>query len=172
MIKTKLLLSLLLIGLLVVNDSQAQTCSANIALNTPTSDFTPNGDGTATHAKTGLTWMRCSLGQTWSGATCTGNAATHNWKSAMDTAQSTVFAGFSDWRIPNLKELVTIAELGCHDPSINETVFPATSSTGFWSSTPSSSFSGFVWFVNFNNGGDNAGGKDFTYRIRLVRAGQ
>jgi hypothetical protein len=30
---------------------------------TPTNAFTDNGDGTVTHQLTGLTWMRCSVGQ-------------------------------------------------------------------------------------------------------------
>ena len=39
-----------------------------IPFSTPTSDFTLNPDGTATHHKTGLIWDRCVLGQT--GADC------------------------------------------------------------------------------------------------------
>ena len=32
--------------------------------------YTDNGDGTATDPTTGLTWMRCSVGQTRTGNTC------------------------------------------------------------------------------------------------------
>ena len=32
---------------------------------TPTSDFINNQDGTVTHKTTGLTWMTCAIGQTW-----------------------------------------------------------------------------------------------------------
>jgi hypothetical protein len=34
--------------------------------------YSDNGDGTVTDPTTGLTWMRCSMGQTWNGTTCTG----------------------------------------------------------------------------------------------------
>jgi hypothetical protein len=42
----------------------AQTCNKAIVATTPDARFTVRNDGTATHKPTGLTWMRCSLGQT------------------------------------------------------------------------------------------------------------
>ncbi|MFI3195613.1 MAG: hypothetical protein QX195_07310, partial [Methylococcaceae bacterium] len=49
---------------------------------TPTSDFTDNGDGTVTHQQTGLTWMRCALGQTWTGTTCSGTIKRYPYATA------------------------------------------------------------------------------------------
>lgn len=39
--------------------------------------YIDNGDGTVTDTRTGLTWMRCALGQTWDGSTCVGVAGEH-----------------------------------------------------------------------------------------------
>ena len=38
--------------------------------------YSVNGDGTVTDASTGLTWMRCSVGQDLTSSTCSGIAAT------------------------------------------------------------------------------------------------
>lgn len=68
------------------------TCNANIRATTPTEDFTlDDSNGTATHLKTGLMWMRCSLGQNWdsTGKTCTGNPATYPWGEALRAARGT-----------------------------------------------------------------------------------
>ena len=34
-----------------------------------------NNDGTVTDPTTGLTWMRCAMGQSWNGTTCTGTGS-------------------------------------------------------------------------------------------------
>lgn len=64
---------------------------------------TVNSDGTVTDPTTGLTWKRCAVGQTWSRTTCTGTGATYNWTTAK--ALTSTFAGQSDWRLPNIREL-------------------------------------------------------------------
>lgn len=51
--------------------------AASPALATKT--YSDNLDGTVTDPTTGLTWMRCSMGQTWDGTTCTGTASTYTW---------------------------------------------------------------------------------------------
>ncbi|ELV7510286.1 DUF1566 domain-containing protein [Aeromonas veronii] len=69
-----------------------------------------NGNGTITDRKTNLTWMRCSLGQQWTGSTCAGVAMEINWNDALKTAMSFSYAGHSDWRVPTVDELDTLVQ--------------------------------------------------------------
>ncbi len=142
----------------------------SFAQNTPTSDFTDNGDGTVTHKKTGLTWMRCALGQTWTGTTCSGTAKTYTYATAKK--QTANFAGYSDWRLPNIAELQTIAERDNYNPAINTELFPNTASNSFWSSSPNVDAYGGAWYVNFSYGRVSHYLKVSAYPVRLVRASQ
>lgn len=103
---------------------------------TPTSDFMLYADGTATHTRTGLMWMRCAVGKTWNGSACIGNYTLVNWSQALVTAHDFTFAGYDDWRLPNVKELMSIIEERCAVPPYNADVFPGNEQTMFWSSTP------------------------------------
>ena len=152
----------------------ASTCPANNTLSTPTADFNINGDGTVSHLKTGLMWKQCAEGL--SGASCaTGGAMAGatlmNWSAALSAA-ATPFAGYSDWRLPNQKELQSIVETGCYSPSVNETAFPATPVNNFWSSTAYASSPANTWFVLFSDGSSNVNIKTISYYARLVRGGQ
>ena len=152
--------------LAVVLDCRA-TCNTAIPAGAPTSRFEDNGDGTVTDFRTGLMWMRCALGQSWNGATCTGSPTRYSWADALAGAQAD-FAGHSDWRLPNVKELLSIVERRCFNPSINETVFPATVPGVYWSSTPSVAGIGTeAYSVSFIQGSD--GGEDKAALTRLVR---
>ncbi|MHB8165168.1 MAG: Lcl domain-containing protein [Sulfuricella sp.] len=139
-------------------------------LTTPTADFADNGDGTVNHLKTGLTWMRCALGQTWDGTTCTGTASTYTWDQAVALTSSV--AGHSDWRLPSEKELGSIVEYGANNPAINSTVFPATPPDNFWTATSHSYDPTFAWLVPFSGGVSNVGNKSGVSYVRLVRGGQ
>jgi hypothetical protein len=137
---------------------------------TPTSDFTDNGDGTVTHQKTGLTWMRCSLGQTWTGTTCSGTAQTYTYATAKK--QTANFAGYSDWRLPNIAELQTIVERDNYYPAINTELFPNTPDDAFWSSSPYVGNANVAWYVNFGGGFVSYGYRGNAFPVRLVRASQ
>ena len=153
--------------------AMAQTCRSEteIPSSTPASDFTDNGDGTLIHHKTGLMWMKCPLGQ--SGADCAGSSVTtYTWQQALEAADSHSFAGYSDWRLPNIKELRSIVENRCYSPAINADVFPATPASNFWSSSPYAYVSGYAWYVGFSGGDAYYGYRDDSYRVRLVRSGQ
>ena len=69
-----------------------------------TERYLDNGDGTVTDPETGLQWMRCSLGQTWNGGNCLGEAQSYTWDEAMTSAdelnQGGGYAGYRDWRMP------------------------------------------------------------------------
>lgn len=155
---------------------QAQTCKTSIMASTPASDFTDNNNGTVTHNVTGLTWMRCSQGQSWNGINCTGVASKMDWQSALQVAENAGFAGNNDWRLPNIKELSSIVEVACFSPAINATIFPATPSHLFWSSSPrgTTRHSGLAWEVNFETGDSlprNTDNQDDYGHVRLVRGG-
>jgi hypothetical protein len=61
-------------------------------------DFEDNGDGTVTDWATGLTWMKSDSGKGM------------DWPTALEYAEGMEFAGFSDWRLPNAKELHSIVD--------------------------------------------------------------
>lgn len=155
--------------------AQSQTCVGSTIVSTPDSDFTDNNNGTVTHNVTGLTWMRCSQGQSWNGTNCIGVASKMDWRSALQMAESVNFADKNDWRLPNIKELASIVELSCAYPSINLNLFPSTPSDWFWSSSVNSLYSDMAWDVDFEIGGSLVSGKvdgESGHRhVRLVRGG-
>lgn len=166
-------LKLLLLALLTaVHTSAWARCNADIQATSPDERFTVDAaNGLVTDKVTGLIWQRCSLGQT--GTNCSvGAATTHNWPSALQAGEDSIFAGYSDWRLPNSKELGSIVEDKCYRPSINSTVFPGLTDGRYWSSSPYAGNSSYAWGVNFYNGHDDYDSKGNSYHVRLVRGGQ
>ncbi len=168
------MLLLLAIGLPVRAACTAGNSNASAIESTPISDFTVNGDGTVTHGKTGLMWKQCAEGL--SGAGCSsGTATTANWANALkaaNTANTDAFAGYTDWRLPNRKELESIIEFCGSDPAINQTVFPANPSNIFWSSSSYLFSPSSAWVVSFSIGTTGGGDKTGGFFVRLVRGGQ
>ncbi|NVC62384.1 DUF1566 domain-containing protein [Vibrio sp. 05-20-BW147] len=165
----------LLVLMLGVNAHASSLCAGNentaIAATTPSADFSDNGDGTVTHHTTGLIWQRCSLGQSWDGADCTGEATVFSWPEALAAAAQHSLAGFSDWRLPNKNELASIVEYRCWEPAINNQQFPNTPSDWYWSSSPVVDDSYVVWNVRFWAGSVFEGCFSCTglVHVRLVR---
>lgn len=69
--------------------------------------FTDNGDGTISDAATGLMWMKYDSGYFHGGG---GGDGKLNWQQALAYAKDMEFAGYSDWRLPNAKELQSIVD--------------------------------------------------------------
>ena len=60
---------------------------------------------------TKLMWMRCSIGQTWIGSDCKGEAIEITWQDAMDyhiLFNKDGFVEKHDWRLPTVSELSTL----------------------------------------------------------------
>jgi hypothetical protein len=61
-------------------------------------NFTDNGNGTICDNATGLMWMQDDSGQGM------------NWPDALTYAENFQFGGYSDWRLPDVKELQSIVD--------------------------------------------------------------
>ena len=127
----------------------------------------------ATDQKTGLIWRRCAEGMVFSsGGTCTGSASAFTHEAALQHAVAQTGSTGIAWRLPNVKELSSIADKSLSNPSIDSTAFPATPARAFWSASPYVGYSYDAWYVDFVNGYVYFSGRDYTYYVRLVRAGQ
>ena len=95
-------------------------------------NFVDNGDGTITDNATGLMWMK------------TDSDKAMNWEEALSYAENLEASGYSDWRLPNAKELQSIVDYtrapDAEDPDKQgpaiDPIFETTDSEAwFWTST-------------------------------------
>ncbi|MCZ4311026.1 DUF1566 domain-containing protein [Vibrio pomeroyi] len=118
--------------------AMAQVCKPDSITPThPEGQYLNNGNGTITDVVNGLMWSTCTIGQTAAGGTCTGNPVKYDsWQQALNAAnENKSYAGYDDWRLPNIKELGDLVERSCVSPAINLTYFPSTPSAVYWSNT-------------------------------------
>jgi hypothetical protein len=69
--------------------------------------FVDNGDGTISDLATALMWMKYDRGRINAGDA--GNGA-FNWEQELTWSERLVFAGHSDLKLPNAKELQSIVD--------------------------------------------------------------
>lgn len=123
-----------------------------IAAPTLAATYKDNGDGPVTDASTGLSWMRCAIGQLWTGSTCMATATAYLWPYAYALTGAVSFAGHNDWRLPNVRELQTILDRSKYSPAIDAATFPNTPATPFWSATDYAGVPSAAWYVHFGDG--------------------
>ncbi|MEY2633707.1 MAG: hypothetical protein RIR00_2361 [Pseudomonadota bacterium] len=134
--------------------------------------FIDQGNGTVIDLDSGLTWQRCAVGQT-----CQGQAGSFNWAEAAALSGQVDFAGTSDWRLPTIRELATLARPRSPKPSLDNQAFPATPASTFWSATQLSFDDWLAWQVDFNDGSVLLNARILTQpptlaHARLVRGGE
>jgi hypothetical protein len=156
--------------------SQAVQCQNNLPPSNPDAVYQDHGNGTVTDTRTGLMWKQCSEGQTGSPGACFGAASNLSWSQALARAEASTFAGYADWRVPNVKELSSLVEDCRAEPAINYALFPNTPGlySHFWSATTYARFSNQAWVVGFNRGQTKTPNRGalHLYHVRLVRGGQ
>jgi hypothetical protein len=155
-----------------------QTCDKSFPMSAPANRFADNGDGTLYDIEPDLTWMRCTLGQIWTGTTCSGTPATYTWQSAQDAANKLNreggYANRHDWRVPKIAELASIAERQCFNPRINLALFPATPAAYFWTTTmppDSGKDDPYAFAISFGSEGPMHFNKGKMLYVRLVSGG-
>lgn len=142
----------------MTSNGSARPVTGTLATGTPVL----NGDGTLTDPRTLLQFSACPLGQ--SGTSCMGSPLLLNWQQALDEVRlrnQANFLGHNDWRLPNVKELVSPFDFG-----------QFTTNTNFWSSTTFRQLNSRAEAVDLGFGFAFDLAKDQTARVRLVRGGQ
>ncbi len=124
------------------------------------SSLTANGNGTVTDSSTRLTWQQTEPGQM-------------AWTNALSYCSSLNLGGVSGWRLPDIKELTSIADyLSTTSVAINSTFFPNAAASSYISSTSYAKSPYSSWAVDFSDGGVNYGyPKSGVGYVRCVNGG-
>ncbi|MBW2312210.1 MAG: DUF1566 domain-containing protein [Deltaproteobacteria bacterium] len=122
--------------------------------------YTDNGDGTVTDNVTGLMWQQED------------DDTTRTWADACSYCEDLTLAGYSDWRLPSKKELISIVDYGTYSPYIDATYFSSTNEWFYWCSTIVANDSTWAWDVFFGAGDVGSHNKSSTYYVRCVRGGE
>ncbi len=100
-------------------------------------------NGTVYDTKTKLTWQQ------------TISTTPYTWSDAQSYCTPLNLDGTA-WRVPSLKELMTLVDFsvppGSGTATVDATAFPNTPADGFWSSTPVAENSSVAWIVDFSYG--------------------
>jgi len=147
-----------------------------VSLSATVRTYTDNGDGTVKDNGTNLVWQKCSAGQN-NDAGCTGTASLKEWRNALAYCEALLLGGRYDWRLPNLKELQSLADRSRVYPAIDTVKFPNTPGNAsvngsYWSSSffvitdPSD-----AWIVCFDKGRHTYMRKDNSNLVRCVAGG-
>lgn len=123
--------------------------------------FTDHGNGTITDNNTGLMWVKDP------DATGIGDASA--WLETITACEALTFAGYSDWRVPNINELSSLIDYSRTMPAIDP-IFLNTSSFS-WSSTVVYGISDHAWDVDFGVGTVAYSKRKTTGFVRPVRNG-
>ncbi|QTA80027.1 DUF1566 [Desulfonema limicola] len=143
--------------------------------------FTDNGDGTVTDNLTGLIWLK--------NANCFG---LRDWSTALTDCSSlangscglTDGSAAGDWRLPNVKELLSLIDFGYILPALSNAAGTAQWAEGdvftsmplfsdaHWSSTTSPSSTDYAWYVYPTDGTISYVLKTETKYVWPVRGGQ
>lgn len=96
----------------------------------------------------------------------------YTWTAAVAACEAEDYAGFQDWRLPNVRELMSIADYSKDTgPAINAAAFPGARTSTYWSSTTYMQNATLAWRVNFLDGGVNVDLKTLGSYVRCVRSG-
>ena len=119
--------------------------------NVAVKNFTDNADGTIKDNTTGLTWQKCSMGQT-NNSTCSGGITYTTWDNALNycsTLNNLPASAPRTWRMPNVNELQSIEDYTkATSFGPDATYFPNAPGVG-WVSTTHTGILARSWCVNY-----------------------
>lgn len=124
---------------------------------------------------TGLVWE----GKTNDGGVRDASRAYTNWgdgragdaSAYVGQVNAIALCGYSDWRLPKVRELQSIVDYGVASPwpTIDMVWFSNTQGYVYWSSSPYAGGADLAWYVDFSNGFVYDYNRNVNFHVRLVR---
>jgi hypothetical protein len=108
---------------------------------------------------TGLTWSRSTY------------IDSITWEDALLYADSSKLGGFTDWRLPNIKEIQSLVDVGRINPALNTNFFNSTPAVKLWSSTTLFNKMASAWYMDTRYGITTYDAKVRKNYAMLVRGG-
>ncbi len=105
-------------------------------ISNPSIRFRNNQNGTITDMITGLMWVKSPL------------TSAMTWEQALSYAESLSLSGYSDWRMPNIKELQSLNSELRKNPSLDTGFFSGIQTGNYWSSTTAFGQTAKAWYMN------------------------
>jgi hypothetical protein len=119
--------------------------------------FTVNSNGTVADNLTGLIWQKIPYGDSIT------------WVQALLFADTLTTGGFTDWRLPNIKELQSINDENFIKPSVNKAVFTTIATNKYWSSTSLPNQPAKAWYLDTQYGITTYDNKTVRHYLICVR---
>jgi len=132
--------------------------------------FIDNGDGTITEKVTRLMWVKDPSqipGGLWG---TPGIPVRMTWSNAIINCEALNYAGYSDWRLPNVTELESIVDYGRYSPAIDTLFFPNSQTSYYLTSSTVAYITSYCWIVYGYNGYTYYTSKTSTNYVRPVRS--
>lgn len=131
----------------------------------PSPRFTDHGDS-VTDKLTGLMWVKAPHA-------LSGNSSGQAWQDAVDYCNRLDHGGYSDWRLPNIREIDSLISYGRYYTALpSEHPFIGIRFSNYWSSTTHVGYADRAWFVYLHHGNVSLSVKSNTYDVWPVRSGE
>jgi len=119
---------------------------------TQNNQFVDNLDGTVSDNSTGLMWKQHQYREQ---DAVDFDLKIRDWANSSSYCENLTFAGYDDWRLPRIKELLTLVNYNKYSPAIDQHFFPnvSTCCSDYWSSSEIPEDHLSVWTVHIGSHG-------------------
>ncbi|MEA3290560.1 MAG: DUF1566 domain-containing protein [Campylobacterota bacterium] len=92
-----------------------------------------------------------------------------SWSIAKEYCRALTLNGYTDWKLPKIKELQSIVNTKKANPAIFEE-FVFVEPTSYWSNTQDMTNKSNAWYIGFKTGATYKDSKDYDCYVRCVRS--